>query len=341
LRMVLAAGAATAGMGGFYGHVQSRDALTNPKLWPYPTPDMPLSGGIVVDSRGQRFCDEGLSGFPVANVLANRDDPPEAFVASDAQVRDVRQRATALVRQETKTAYADVNYVFPNFVIEHMPIGLVGLIIAAIFAAAMSSIAAELNSLATATVIDVYRRHLKPTAEDSHYLLVSKLATAGWGAFACVAALYAAQLGSLIEVVNRFGSYFYGSLLGVFILALGFKRANGHGAFFGLLGGLATVALVAQWNGPDRVHMSFLWYNVIGAFAVALIGAIVSAMTGGNSRLIRELTKRVGDENIRTGMKVTVIVQRSDVVTVKAGSESFRADACICTCSPRPKVWKW
>jgi Na+(H+)/acetate symporter ActP len=156
-------------------------------------------------------------------ATAERDSASEAFVASDAQVRDVRQRATALVRQETKTAYADVNYVFPNFVIEHMPIGLVGLIIAAIFAAAMSSIAAELNSLATATVIDVYRRHLKPTAEDSHYLLVSKLATAGWGAFACVAALYAAQLGSLIEVVNRFGSI-YGSLLGVFILAIGTKR---------------------------------------------------------------------------------------------------------------------
>ena len=85
----------------------------------------------------------------------------------------------------------------------------------------MSSIAAELNSLATATVIDVYKRHLKPVAEDSHYLLVSKLATAVWGVFACVAAVYAAQLGSLIEVVNRFGSYFYGSILGVFILAIG------------------------------------------------------------------------------------------------------------------------
>jgi Na+/proline symporter len=70
----------------------------------------------------------------------------------------------------------------------------------------------------------------------------------------------------------------------VFILALGFKKSNGNGAFFGLLGGLATVALVAQWNGPDRAHMSFLWYNVIGAVAVAVIGAAISALTGGNRR---------------------------------------------------------
>ena len=161
---------------------------------------------------------------------------------------DVRQRASALVKEATNTNYADVNYVFPNFVIEHMPVGLVGLLIAAIFAAAMSSIAAELNSLATATVIDVYKRHMKPVAEDSHYLLVSKWATAGWGVFACVAAVYAVQLGSLIEVVNRFGSYFYGSILGVFILAIGVKRANGHGAFVGLIGGMVTVWAVATYT---------------------------------------------------------------------------------------------
>ena len=107
------------------------------------------------------------------------------------------------------------------------------MIIAAIFAAAMSSIAAELNSLATSSVIDIYRRLLKPTATDAHYLSVSKLLTGFWGIVACVVAIYAAGLGSLIEVVNRFGSFFYGSLLGVFVLALGFKRATGTGAFVG------------------------------------------------------------------------------------------------------------
>ena len=126
-----------------------------------------------------------------------------------------------------------------------MPVGLVGLIIAAIFAAAMSSIAAELNSLSTATVIDFYRRLWRTGASDAHYLTVSKLVTGFWGLVACVVAIYAANLGPLIDVVNRFGSFFYGSLLGVFVLAVAAKRATSRGAFWGLLAGMAAVALVA------------------------------------------------------------------------------------------------
>src|SRR5687768_2413672 len=147
-----------------------------------------------------------------------------AFAAANTEVRRVRQRAAALVRDVTgderydgttgDTPTPDVNYVFPTFVTTHLPMGLVGLVIAAIFAAAMSSIAAELNSLATSTVIDIYRRLFRPVGTDAHYLRVAKLATAFWGLFACVVATFAAGLGSLIEVVNRFGSFFYGSLLG-------------------------------------------------------------------------------------------------------------------------------
>ena len=176
----------------------------------------------------------------------------------------------------------DVNYVFPTFVTTQLPPGLVGLIIAAIFAAAMSSIAAELNSLATSTVIDVYRRLIRPQATDAHYLRVSMLATAFWGVVACGVASVAAGLGSLIEVVNRFGSFFYGSLLGVFVLALGFRRANGHGAFVGLIAGIAIVATVALH--PATKSISFLWQNPIGVVVVVIVGLIVSAMTGGPTR---------------------------------------------------------
>jgi Na+/proline symporter len=154
---------------------------------------------------------------------------------------------------------------------------MVGLIIAAIFAAAMSSIAAELNSLATSSVIDIYQRLLKPTATDAHYLSVSKLLTGFWGIVACIVAMYAAGLGSLIEVVNRFGSFFYGSLLGVFVLALGFKRATGTGAFVGLIAGMAVVAAVALH--PATSGISFLWHNPIGVIAVVVIGSLVSLMT--------------------------------------------------------------
>jgi len=216
----------------------------------------------------------------LASTTASASDPALAetrrtFVAADAAVREVRSRATTLVRSASDSAtYADVNYVFPNFVIEHMPMGLVGLIIAAIFAAAMSSIAAELNSLATATVIDVYRRHFKPVASDAHYLAAGKLATAGWAIFACVMAVYAAQLGSLIEVVNRYGSYFYGSILGVFVLAIGVKRANGHGAFIGLIAGMTAV-----WYVASNTRIEFLWLNVVGAVAVTVVGLGVSLVT--------------------------------------------------------------
>jgi len=203
----------------------------------------------------------------------------QAFVAADTAVKDVRSRARTLVANASGAAYDDVNYVFPTFVIEYMPIGLVGLLIAAIFAAAMSSIAAELNSLATATVIDVYKRHMMPVADDAHYLKVSRWATALWGVLACVAAVYAVQLGSLIEVVNTFGSYFYGSILGVFILAIGTRRANGHGAFIGLI-----VGMVVVWAAVTYTKVAFLWLNVLGAVVVAVIGLAVSLATGGAQR---------------------------------------------------------
>jgi solute:Na+ symporter, SSS family len=204
----------------------------------------------------------------------------EAFLTAEAGVKDVRARAVTLVKDVTgDSAWTDVNYVFPTFVVEHMPIGLIGLIIAAIFAAAMSSIAAELNSLATATVIDVYKRLIAPAADDRRMLFVSKLSTAAWGLFACVMAVNAAKLGSLIEVVNRYGSYFYGSLLGVFILALGVKRANGHGAFTGLIAGMMAVGYVAT-----SYSIAYLWLNVVGAVVVTVVGTVVSLATGGPKR---------------------------------------------------------
>jgi Na+/proline symporter len=212
----------------------------------------------------------------VAGDAAEDGPARAAFVTADETVRDVRARAVALVKDVTGDAnWTDVNYVFPTFVVEFMPIGLVGLIIAAIFAAAMSSIAAELNSLATASVMDIYKRLLAPAADDRRLLLVSKLATAAWGLFACIMAVYAARLGALIEVVNRFGSYFYGSLLGVFILALGFRQANGHGAFVGLIAGMTAVGYFAT-----NTTVAYLWLNVVGAVTVTVVGLAVSIVTG-------------------------------------------------------------
>jgi Na+/proline symporter len=204
----------------------------------------------------------------------------EAFLASDARVLRIRERASDIVRKTTgDSRYTDVNYVFPTFVTTQMPIGLVGLMIAAIFAAAMSASAGELNALASATVIDFYRRHFVRDAPDAHYLMVSKVATIGWGLFACVVAMYAANQGSLIEVVNRYGSFFYGSLLGVFLLATLVKRATATGAFWGLIAGMAVVLTVAF--SPWTRDIAFLWHNLIGAVVVVVVGMSISALQTG------------------------------------------------------------
>ena len=192
-------------------------------------------------------------------------------------MKSARTDAVEIVKAVSgDAAYNDVNYVFPSFVLTHLPVGLVGLIIAAILAAAMSTISAELASLSTATVIDFYRRWWAPGASDGQLLWVSRAAVAFWGLFASVVAIYAANLGSLIEVVNRFGSYFYGSILGVFVLAIAFPRVNGHGAFIGLFGGMAAV-----WYVAAATSIEFLWLNIVGAVAVCIVGVAVSAATGG------------------------------------------------------------
>ena len=194
------------------------------------------------------------------------------FQTREQEVRAVRQNALGLVRDVTGDPnYNDVNYVFPTYILTQLPIGFIGLLMAAIILAATDSIAAELNSLSTATVIDFYRRYVRREGPDSHFLNVARIATAFWGVFASLIAIWAAELGSLIEVVNRFGSFFYGSILGVFLLAVAWKRANGTGAFIGLIAGMAAVAWFAT-----NTRVSFLWHNVIGAVAVFAVGVMVS-----------------------------------------------------------------
>jgi Na+/proline symporter len=195
----------------------------------------------------------------------------QSYAAANGEIKDVRKRAGDLVESATGKKFNDTNYVFPTFITTYAPIGVVGLLIAAIFAAAMTASSGELNALATTTVMDVYRRHIRQGASDAHYLKVAKLATGFWGVFACVVALFAARQGSLIEVVNKFGSFFYGSMLGVFVLAIGTKRATGRGAFWGMLCGLASVAVVS-----NLTKISFLWYNVIGCVVVVAVGMLLS-----------------------------------------------------------------
>ena len=185
----------------------------------------------------------------------------------DDELARLREASKSLVSEVRGSSSNDVNYVFPSYLISYVPAGILGLLIAVIFAAAMSSLDSELTALSSATVIDFYRRYVKPEGTDAHYLLVSRLATLGWGGFAVLFALYAGQLGSLVEAVNEVGSIFYGALLGVFLLAFLVKRATARGAFYGLIFAVLAVLAVSRFT-----EIAWLWYNVVGTLTVLALG---------------------------------------------------------------------
>jgi Na+/proline symporter len=179
------------------------------------------------------------------------------FRAAQKKLDAARGEARKLAKED------DRDYVFLTFVTTHLPMGIVGLVLAVIFTAAMSSISGEINSLATVSVIDVYRRHINQEGTDRHYLMASRIATAFWGVFATAFASYAQNIGSLIVAVNQVGSLFYGGLLGVFVLAFGFKRVGGDAAFTGVIVGELAIFAVARYTS-----VTFLWFNVIGCLVV-------------------------------------------------------------------------
>jgi Na+/proline symporter len=200
----------------------------------------------------------------------------DGFRAAQRQLDGVRARALAAAGEATgQGRINDTNYVFLWFVIHQIPAGLVGLILAAIFAAAMSTISAEINSLATVSMVDIYRRFVRRDAGDRHYLAASRWLTVFWAAYAIVTALYAQNLGSLVEAVNRLGSLFYGTLLGVFVLAFFVPRTDGTAAFRAMVFGEAAVFAAWHFTG-----VAFLWLNVLGCLCVVLFGWAASLRSG-------------------------------------------------------------
>jgi Na+/proline symporter len=215
-----------------------------------------------------------------AFVTAHRQGGGSAapYLAASREMSAARHQAVLLAERTTGAPFQnDTNYIFPSYIVTYLPKGLAGLVIAVIFAAAMSSLSGELSSLATASMVDFYRRFRPKARTDERELLLSRVLTGAWGLFAAGVALEVGRIGSAIEVVNKLGSYFYGSILGVFALAVLTPKARARGAFYGLLAGMMAVALVANLT---TVH--FLWYNVIGAGVVFVTGlAITGASTAG------------------------------------------------------------
>lgn len=180
----------------------------------------------------------------------------------------IRKEAINLIKKNDPSSDGnDTNYIFLSFVLTFLPAGLIGLILAAILSASMSSTAAELNALASTSVIDIYRRMIKKNGTDKHYLIVSKLATIFWGGFGIFFALFANRLGSLIEAVNILGSLFYGTILGIFLVAFYIKKIGGNAVFLAAIVAEIVVLLLFQFT-----EIPYLWFNLIGCAIVVIAG---------------------------------------------------------------------
>jgi len=191
--------------------------------------------------------------------------------ALQVQTDALRADARSVIKQADPTADTnDTNYIFLNFVIHFLPRGLIGLLFAIIFLAAWGSIAAALNSLSSTTVIDIYKRSIRPLASEGHYLKVSRWFTLFWGIFCIVIAQFANKLGSLIEAVNVLGSLFYGTILGIFMIAFFMKSVKGAAAFWAAI--LTEGVIIVIYN-LDIV--SFLWLNAIGCILTMLLGYVL------------------------------------------------------------------
>jgi Na+/proline symporter len=190
---------------------------------------------------------------------------------NDALAKSIKTKAVALMSKNNSLSDPnDTNYVFVSFVTKYLPVGLVGLLIAIILLASMGSTASGINSLASTSIIDFYKRFINTTANPQTYLDASRWATAAWGIFCVVVALYAGKLGNLIEAVNKLGSLFYGNILGIFLVAFYLKHVKGSAVFYAAI--ITEVFVIAIWM---KEWMAYLWLNAVGCVLLICIAWLV------------------------------------------------------------------
>ncbi|MCC7095459.1 MAG: hypothetical protein IT277_14830, partial [Ignavibacteriaceae bacterium] len=194
----------------------------------------------------------------------------QLLLEKQKEADEIKKSAVEIIKKSDPMAEAnDTNYIFISFIINFLPIGFVGLLIAAILSASMSSTSAELNALASTTVIDFYKRLVRKEADDKQYLKISKIATVFWGIYAILFAVLVKELGSLVEAVNILGSLVYGTILGIFLTAFYLKKVSGTPTFLAAV--MAELVVIYCYLFTD---IPFLWYNVIGCLIV-VIGAFL------------------------------------------------------------------
>lgn len=224
----------------------------------------------------------------VGDMMNALDSEDEVAIASTTERMSVLQEQDAAIREEVRdlidvasndTAKTkDTDYVFITFVIKYLPAGLVGLLLAVIFSAAMSSTSSELNALATTTVIDIYKRSIVPDRDDAHYLSASKWFTIMWGGLALIFALYADLFENLIQAVNMIGSLVYGAILGIFMVAFFQKRVGGLAVFLAAIVAEAAVVTIFYLDRVGVIEVAYLWLNLIGCGLVMILAQSFHAM---------------------------------------------------------------
>jgi Na+/proline symporter len=227
-----------------------------------------------------------LNGF----VKALHSDDQSQIAAAKIDLNNAEQKLQAcrkgatdlMLKHNDKADVNDSNYVFLTFVMNFLPVGMIGLIIAIIFLASMGSTASGLNSLAGTFIVDFYKRIIKKDNQEINYLKASRWATFVWGAFCIIVALYASRLGNLIEAVNILGSLFYGTILGIFLVAFYVKHVQSQAVFIAAC--MAEVFIIVAWQID---LMAFLWLNVLGCVLVVGI-AILLQFVLPKSKIVHE-----------------------------------------------------
>jgi hypothetical protein len=185
----------------------------------------------------------------------------EALQSLEKERQGIRAQASQLITEVGPgTDVKDKDYVFINYVLGHIPKGVVGLILAMIFCASWSTTASELSALAATSVSDIYRRSLVPGRSDAHYLRASKWAVVLWGCFIVVFAIFASLSENLIQAVNMIGSLFYGTILGIFFTAFFLKKVKGKAVFIAAV--VSEIVVIGLFFGVNKD--AFLWYNPLG-----------------------------------------------------------------------------
>ena len=196
-----------------------------------------------------------------------------------AEQEGVKAETVGLMKQlDNEVDAKDSDYVFITFVMNYLPHGLIGLLIAVIFSAAMSSTSSELNALASTTVIDFYKRMVNSTGSDQHYLFMTRLFTAFWGVLALLFAMFASQLDNLIQAVNILGSVFYGPILGIFIVAFGVKYVKSNAVFIATFISEGVIIWLYFLTRSGELGITYLWFNPIGALLVVIIAIVLQAI---------------------------------------------------------------